>query len=310
MPLVSVVIPTYNRCDLLVEAIGSVQRQTVRDLEILVCDDGSSDGSAAAVETLARSDERVRWLPGERSGFPGIVRNRGIRAARGEWIAFQDSDDLWLPHKLERQLGLQRSAPGAQFIYSHAAALWPSGATQRMTPFRIRRSGRVFETFLLYSVVHTPTVLVRRALLERAGLFDERMPLRVGEDYELYLRLAAEVPFHFVDEDLVHCRAQGDSVSADLFYGIDQFQRVLEAVIARHRVPPRLAAEALCRIELRRYKHHLLREYPAEVRRRDLRAAWRRRPGHPLALALAATEALGCSSALRWLLTAHARAGA
>jgi glycosyltransferase involved in cell wall biosynthesis len=309
-PRVSVVIPTYNRKAVLLESIASVQRQTFSDLEILVCDDGSTDGSREAVQALAAADARVRWQAGEHCGYPGTVRNRGIRAARGEWIAFQDSDDLWVGTKLEQQLALLSSAPEAQVIYSYAAALYPDGRSARMTPFRIRRNGRVFETFLLYSVVHTPTVLVRRALLQRAGGFNEDMGLTIGEDYELFLRLAAEAPFHFVAKDLVFCRTGADSVSADLFGGIDQSERVLNSVIAKYRVRDDLAREALCRIELRRYKHHLLRNFPRGVRIQDLRAALARRAASPLARILLLAETLGCARGLKWLLTARARSGA
>ena len=306
-PRISVVIPTYNRKTVLLESIASVQQQTFGDLEILVCDDGSTDGSGEAVASVVAADGRIRWLAGEHCGYPGTVRNRGIRAARGEWIAFQDSDDLWVATKLERQLAVLNTAPDAQFIYSYAAALLPDGRRERMTPFRVRRQGRVFETLLMYSVVYAQTVLVRRSLLDRVGHFNEDMRLRIAEDYELFLRLAAEVPFHFVAEDLVLYRTQADSVSADLFGGIDQFERVLKAIIDRYRVSDVLAGEALCRLELRRYKHHLLRNYPRGIRRHDLRTALARRPGSPLARALLLTEILGCAGLLRWFLTAQAR---
>ena len=306
-PRVSVVIPTYNRKTVLLESIASVQQQTFADLEILVCDDGSTDGSREAVHAIAAADSRVRWLPGEHCGYPGTVRNRGIRAASGEWIAFQDSDDLWLATKLEKQLAVLSAAPDAQFIYSHAATVFPDGRRVRMTPFRIRRQGRIFETLLMYSVVHAQTVLVRRSLLDRVGHFNEDMHLRIAEDYELFLRLAAEAPFHFVAQDLVLYRTQADSVSADLFGGIDQFERVLQTVIARYRVSDGLASEALCRIELRRYKHHLLRNYPRNIRMQDLRAALARRSDSPPARILLLAEFLRCAGWLRWLLSAQAR---
>jgi len=287
-----------------------VQRQTFGDLEILVCDDGSSDGSKEAVIALAAVDRRVRWIDGEHCGCPGKVRNRGIRAAAGEWIAFQDSDDLWAPEKLERQLAVLAGAPDAQFIYSHAAALLPGGSKRRMTPFRIPRRGRIFDTLLMYSFVHPQTMVVRRSLLERVGHFDEEMGLRIVEDYELVLRLAAAAPFHFVDEDLVYYRTQADSISADLFRSIDEYEQVLQSIIPRFRVADALADEALCRIALRRYKHHLLRNYPRETRLHDLRTALARRPGSPLARLLLLAENLRCSEGLRWLLTAQARNGA
>ena len=164
-----------------------------------------------------------------------------------------------------------------------------------MTPFRIRREGSVFETFLFYSVIATPTVLVKKALLERTGGFDEQMKLTIAEDYELFLRLAAESPFHFIAEDLVLCRKQADSLTADMFGGLDQLERVLNATIARLNVPSPLATRALARIDLRRYKHHLLGDYPRETRMQDLKAALRRDPSSMLGLALMAAETLRCA---------------
>lgn len=300
-PRVSVIIPTHNRRNLLVESIASVQAQTRRDLEILVCDDGSSDGSREAVQALIEKDPRIRWIEGGHTGFPGVVRNRGIRAAKGEWIAFQDSDDLWLPEKIERQLQILRSAPEAGFIYCYALALSPAGEKRRMTPFRVPRAGRMFETLLFHSIVQTPTVLVRRNLLERAGLFDEQMRLTIAEDYELYLRLAAETPFHFLAEDLVVCRSQPDSISADLLDGIDQVERVLRSTIEKQRVPAGLAAPVLARLDLRRYKQHLLRDSRKDVRIRHIHAALGKHPGNRLAIGLLLAEKLGCASLVRVL---------
>jgi glycosyltransferase involved in cell wall biosynthesis len=301
-PSISVVIPTYNRAKVLAQSVASVQAQSFPVVEILVCDDGSTDGSRDALRAQMEKDPRIRWLPGEHSGCPGVVRNRGLRAARGEWIAFQDSDDLWLPHKLERQLQVLRQAPAAAFLYSYAAALEADRTHRRMTPFRIAREGRMFETLLFYSIVQTPTVLVRRDLLERVGLFDEAMRLTIAEDYELYLRLAAATPFHFVPEELVHCRAQRDSISADLLGGIDQVERALRAAIEREKVPGRLAARALAKLELRRYKQHLLQNSPKDIRKAQLRAALEKHPGYGLANALLLAETLGCAGLVRSLV--------
>jgi glycosyltransferase involved in cell wall biosynthesis len=298
-PRVSVVLPTYNRRSVLLEAIASVREQSFADLEILVCDDGSADGSREAVQALASADPRIRWIQGEHSGRPGTNRNRGIRAARGEWIAFQDSDDLWLPDKLAKQLRVLEDAPQAAFIYGYAAELRADGSRRRMTPARVQREGRMFETLLFHSLIQTPTVLVRRELLERAGGFDEAMRLTIGEDYELYLRLATQVPFHFVAEELALCRAQPDSISADLLDGIAQVERVLQAAMERERVAPALAARVLAKLDLRRYKQRLLRGSPQEVRLRDLRAALAREPANLLAKTLLLAERLGCAGLVR-----------
>ena len=298
-PRVSVIIPTYNRRHVLLESIASVQAQTRGDLEILVCDDGSTDGSREAVQALMEKDSRIRWIQGEHSGFPSVNRNRGIRGAKGEWIAFQDSDDLWLPEKIERQLQILRSAPGASFIYCYAAALQADGEKRRMTPYSIPREGRMFETLLFYSIVQTPTVLVRRDLLERVGLFDEQLGLTIAEDYELYLRLAAEAPFHFLAEELVLCRSQPDSISADLLDGIDQVERVLRFTIERQRVPGDIAARALAKLDLRRYKQHLLRDSPKGVRAGHLHAALKKHPGNRLATILLLAENLALAGLVR-----------
>lgn len=157
----------------------------------------------------------------------------------------------------------------------------------------------MFETLLFYSLVQTPTVLVRRDLLERCGPFDERMRLTIAEDYELFLRLAAATPFHFVAEELVLCRAQADSISADLLDGIDQVERVLKAAIERERVGAGLAARTLSRLDLRRYKQHLLRGSRKDLRLPHLRAALEKEPGNRLAKLLLLAETLGFSGLVR-----------
>jgi glycosyltransferase involved in cell wall biosynthesis len=303
-PRVSVVLPTYNRRGVLLEAIASARGQTFDDLEILVCDDGSSDHSREAVQALAAEDARIRWIEGGHSGFPGVNRNRGIRAARGEWIAFLDSDDLWRPRKLERQLAVLKAAPDAAFIYCYAQEQRPHRRPRRMTPFRVRREGRMFETLLFYSLIQTPTVLVRRELLARAGLFDEAQRLTIGEDYELFLRLAGLADFHFVPEDLVICRTQADSISADRLDGIAQVERVVSAAMERERVAPALAARVLARLDLRRYKQHLLRGAPKQTRVAQLQAALAKEPGNGIGRALLLAEKLGLAGPMRGLVRA------
>lgn len=117
---VSVIIPTWNRAAAVVEAVGDVLRQTETDLEVLVCDDGSTDDTRSRLAAIA--DPRLVWLDGPRSGCPAAPRNRGIGRARGEWIAFLDSDDRWLPTKLARQLEVARAA-GVGAVSSNATRL-------------------------------------------------------------------------------------------------------------------------------------------------------------------------------------------
>jgi hypothetical protein len=150
-------------------------------------------------------------------------------------------------------------------------------------------------------------MVVKRSLLDKVGYFNEDMGLRIVEDYELVLRLAAATPFHFIDEDLVLYRTQADSISADLFGSIDEYERVLNAIMPKFGVPEAMARQALCRLALRRYKHHLLRNYPRDTRLQDLRTALARRPGSPSARLLLLLESLRCANGLKWLLTVRAR---
>jgi hypothetical protein len=156
-------------------------------------------------------------------------------------------------------------------------------------------------------VIATPTVLVRRELLLGAGLFDEAMQLQVGEDYELFLRLAAQVPFHFIAEDLVLCRQQPDGMTHDLLGGLDQVERVLESVMRRFGVADELAGRALARVDLRRYKQHLLQGYPRDARLADLARALRKDPRNRLARAFLIGERLRCAPLIR-AMAAHSGA--
>ena len=161
-PLVSVVIPAYN-CETFVEAsVRSAMAQSVRDIEILVVDDGSTDGTAAVVEALCREDERVNLIrPGENRGV-AEARNLGVRSARADWVAFLDSDDLWMPEKLEKQLSL-RDASGASLLYTGASCIDHDGAplARRFTP----PEKLDYRTLLRGNEIVCSTVLARRELL-------------------------------------------------------------------------------------------------------------------------------------------------
>lgn len=195
--LVSVVIPTYNRMKDLPQAIDSVLGQSYQPFEIIVVDDGSTDGT----ETMVRSRyPQVRYLRQSNRG-PAAARNAGIKAASGRYVAFLDSDDRWTPRKLEQQIGLFRMKPEVGLVFSSVRFVNRQG-----TPVEERRydpsfRGRVAERLLSWSGIILSSVVVRRDGLDRVGLFEE--DLIIGEDWDLYFRLAMEVPFDFIDEPLV-----------------------------------------------------------------------------------------------------------
>jgi len=195
---VSVIIPTWNRAAAVVEAVGDVLRQTETDFEILVCDDGSTDESRERVRAIA--DPRLFWIDGPRSGCPAAPRNRGIGLARGEWIAFLDSDDRWLPSKLARQLEVA-SAAGVGAVSSNATRLRdgkPAGTVVDHPRPLIRTSD-----LLSWNPVVCSSMIVRADVLARCGGFPEDPASLAIEDHALWLRVAALTDIASVPESLV-----------------------------------------------------------------------------------------------------------
>src|SRR5262249_37100539 len=196
-PLVSVVIATYNCAAYLGQAIDSVLAQTYRNVEVLVVDDGSTDDTAAV---LARymSDPRVHVHRQTNAGQTS-AKNRGIAAARGEFVGFCDADDAWLPDKLAVQIPAFARSERIAVVYSRATTITPDGkpiqAGPRPVPYV---SGRITADLFKSNVVPFGTAVVRRSCLIEMGAFDERY--RMGIDWELWLRLSTRYEFLFVDE--------------------------------------------------------------------------------------------------------------
>ena len=197
-PLVSIVLPTFGRLQYLRPTIDSIYRQTLQDWELVIADDGSDEETRAYLRTL-ESDSRVRpvWLA--HSGIPAIVRNAALQAARGEYIAFIDSDDLWAPEKLARQVETLRARPTCGWSFtavSHIDGFGRPLAEPVFGPW-IPSEGAIFERLVRGPVlIRTPSVLARRELIVQAGGFDES--IRSAEDYDLWLRPTR--PCSFVSE--------------------------------------------------------------------------------------------------------------
>jgi len=205
MPTVSVILPTYNRGRFLLEAVRSVIAQTWTDWELILVDDGSTDDSVSTIERLG--DQRIRTITIPHSGSPARARNVGVDAARGEWVAFLDSDDLWLPHKLERQLAELNARPEAQWSTTGFGFIDHEGAPthQRSGKPYEARSGWVFDRMIEGdSVVSIQAVMARRTLLRDVGEFDEALVPR--EDLDLMLRMAFKAQIAAVVEPLTLVR--------------------------------------------------------------------------------------------------------
>jgi len=184
-PTVSVVIPTYNSAHFLREAIASVDAQQWPGLEIIVVDDGSTDETEAVVNALSRRGD-VRFLRQENAGAAS-ARNLGIAAASGDWVAFLDVDDLWLPGKLAAQFAELEKRANAIFSYTDVTLRLATGETSNL---ECGEADQPLLTQLLGgNLIATPSVVVRRDCLHQVGLFDTS--LRTGEDWNMWLRLAA-----------------------------------------------------------------------------------------------------------------------
>jgi glycosyltransferase involved in cell wall biosynthesis len=196
LPLVSVIIPTYNRSSLLLEALDSVFKQTFPDFELIVIDDGSIDGTAKA---LTPYKDRIVYNFQNNQGV-SAARNRGIRMARGPWIAFLDSDDLWLPEKLESQIRFFSQYPEA--LICQTEEIWIRHG-RRVNPLKKHRkySGNIFAPSLRLCLVSPSAVMIKKDLFEQVGFFDETLP--ACEDYDLWLRISARFPIFLIEPPLV-----------------------------------------------------------------------------------------------------------
>jgi glycosyltransferase involved in cell wall biosynthesis len=208
-PRVTVVIPTYNRKEYLAEAIDSVLAQTYTDYEILVVDDGSTDGTREFLEERYR-ERPVLYLRQENRGS-SAARNTGIRNARGELLAFLDSDDLWLPGKLGLQVPLFDKNPSVGLVFCGSAGIGARGEiVEERRPTDDFR-GNAVRAMLYRNMTPTPTVVFRRNLVPRVGYMREE--LTFGEDWNYWLRIAARCAIDFAPEILVHFRYLPGSLS-------------------------------------------------------------------------------------------------
>jgi glycosyltransferase involved in cell wall biosynthesis len=196
MPKVSAIIPTYNRADLLPRAIESVLGQTLRDLELIVVDDGSTDNTREIVERFAQRDNRIIYLWRQNSGGPAAPRNSGIERATGKYVAFLDHDDEWMPSKLEEQVRLfEASPPEIGFVACDYLIIIGTGGNS-ISKYRLPapEGGSLFRTLLENDFIRTATVvMVRKDVFENVGGFDVSLPC--GEDTEMWLRIAERYQF-------------------------------------------------------------------------------------------------------------------
>ena len=212
MPLVSVIIPTYNRVHTLPASIDSVLRQTYNNLEVIVVDDGSTDGTESFVRGLA--DGRVRYARNMDKHGPAAARNLGVRLAEGEYLAFQDSDDEWHPDKLEKQIPfLLNPEEKTELVYCEYTRYHGQTRRETVPPKALPigcKQGYILPVLLMQSLIGTPTIVVKKSCFVQVGGFNES--LDTFEDYEFTVRFSQNHRVGFVEESLVKVNDSPDSV--------------------------------------------------------------------------------------------------
>jgi len=228
MDLISIVVPAYNSETTIAETLESAVSQTHENLEILVIDDGSTDRTAAIVEQL--SDPRLTLHRFANRGAPAS-RNRGIRLARGAYLSFLDTDDLWSRDKLEKQLAALEAEPRAGVAYSYVKYIDESGEVLHRG-YREPIAGNVLRPLCIRFFLQCGSnALVRREVFDQVGHFDET--LEVCDDHDFYLRAAEHYRFALVPEDQIFYRLRSGSLSAQARKMRRTGHRVIRAAIER-----------------------------------------------------------------------------
>jgi glycosyltransferase involved in cell wall biosynthesis len=212
VPKVSVITAAYNHVEFVRQSVESALNQTYRDFEHIIVDDGSTDGTA---EVLQSFENRIKYIRQENRGAHAAI-NAGIRASSGDYIAILDSDDAWLPHKLERQMPMFDQRPDAGMVYSQAYVINSEGHIEN--PEIVLGAAvdeeRPFEDVLMNYPVPVLTAVIRRDCFEDIGFFDERWTAL--SDWEFWLRLVLKWPIVFVPEPLALYRVHGKNTFASL----------------------------------------------------------------------------------------------
>ncbi|NOY76732.1 MAG: glycosyltransferase [Calditrichaeota bacterium] len=217
MPEVSVIIPTFNRAAWIANAVDSVLKQTFRDFELLVVDDGSTDDT---LEILERFGSSITFVAQPNRGVSS-ARNTGIGLASGKYLCFLDSDDLWKPRKLEIQLAAMSHY--SEYKISYTDEIWiRNGRWANPKKRHQKYSGWIFPHLLPLCLISPSSVMIERSVFDEVGLFDESLP--AGEDYDLWLRIGSRYPILFIPEKVIVKHGGHPDQLSQKYWGLDRFR--------------------------------------------------------------------------------------
>jgi len=216
-PLVSIIIPTFNRRSRITFAVESVLRQTYQKYELLIVDDGSTDDTK---EVLKSYNDKVRYFFQPHKGV-SAARNFGIKKSKGSYICFLDSDDEWLKNKLATQVRTVRSNPHIKICYTDE--IWIRNGV-RVNPKKIHQkySGRIYQRCLPLCIISPSSVMIHRNVFDKAGMFDPQMT--VCEDYDLWLRISHFYPVTFIPQQLIIKKGGHSDQLSQKYWGMDHYR--------------------------------------------------------------------------------------
>jgi len=277
-PTVSAIIPTYNRAQLLPRSVQSVLNQTLQNFEIIIVDDGSIDNTEEIVKEFQRKDKRIRYIKQERNKGAGAARNVGIKAARGEYIAFIDSDDEWLPEKLEKHIKVFKNAPSEVGVVY--AGCWRIENDKKMyipQSWVTKKEGDIHQELMERGIgfIITNSLVVKKSAFKKVGLFDEGLPSL--EEWELAIRLSRYYSFRYINEALSQSVMEPDSISISHHAAIKAYKLILERHYEEFKKNKRLLAKHLYAIGIslchgndldqgRSYLFRAVRAYPLSIK--------------------------------------------
>jgi glycosyltransferase involved in cell wall biosynthesis len=228
MVFVTIIIPTFNRSKLLRRALESVYKQTFSEFEVIVIDDGSTDDTA---DMLQREFPRVRYLYQSNKGVSS-ARNKGIELAKGEWLAFLDSDDEWLPQKLAKQIKLLQQNPEQKIC--HTEEMWIRNGVRVNQMKKHRKSGGwIFQQCLPLCAMSPSSIMIHRQVFESVGVFDTEFP--ACEDYDLWLRITAKYSILYIEEPQIKKYGGHEDQLSQKHWGMDQYRiKALQKIITEN----------------------------------------------------------------------------
>jgi glycosyltransferase involved in cell wall biosynthesis len=249
-PTVSIIIPAYNIGELIKETIDSALQQTYADFELIVVDDGSTDRTAEVVKAV--KDERIVYHYQPNSGLPAKPRMKGVELSRGEYLAFLDHDDLWLPHKLEKQMAVMEGDTKLALVSTNAYFLY-DGARSTVPLIHGLADG-YFSAANLFpdNKVVQSTVLMEKAAYLAVGGLRAATDLKAVEDYDLWIRTYIKYPCYFINECLVYYRQRLNSTSGGDLLRLEREINHFKKYFAGYGLPKKITGEKIASLKRKR----------------------------------------------------------